>query len=633
MLEVQKFISSLPENVKNQYNAKVRNLENLSKRTPITEPVQELITREIAAFKRIVAEYHDKATSSTALGQSDDFSNYLGAIDPAKYRLNDTVFNEVREYADNILSTLMDSKFGKLIVIKIGNIMLRTNDFSDKIRFIGKVEESELGLSKESLLYFIDIAACNFEYFDYSKWAKVSDQELEHLRIEASKLSLDILYKAKSFCGEITRSEFDKFNKKLSKNKAAMKWLPPKRVERLAQEAGDLEIARDSIYDTLCYYLDQIKKTQHKIRSDAQIVDLDQLNRTIIYSVTQIKMIMLNNPEHMMGILQDSSDDFKYILSSLYSMLPDADELIPIFIRLTAKVIAQEQNSFVKQAMMSCLRSFNNISRFFPRENEEDLLFLSKFMHEFFLPFELKNIKPQLLEYFSQNTLVIKMLPFFKDRSYRDIIINLYNTDQTKLKSIFDRQTFVCLSTNRVSVGILLEWPSHKIKSIVPILATIKKPQGNDVYKLSRLFNENQEDFQVKLNSTVIEALQCGYCTLSEALSVNNEARRAVIFSNRVMKACRLECLKIPDLLLLNINDLRKLTSHNAILAMEKGGANFQELFKLLRDDPEKFKFITSADSGMKYVEGKSFADQCQRYESSKSYKRINSTPAKGMVR
>jgi hypothetical protein len=608
-------IALFPLEFQELYKAKLNNVKTLSQRKMITDPIHNLIFKELDALDKRLLEFN-KPKEKT---KSEKVSELIEATGKENELLNAAMKDEVLKFADDIVASLVDTEYGCLVLKELANIInANAVEFPVIEDFLCKLDRAQLSVDKESLLLFMDMCANNFEYFDYSSWSKITSDSLNDVRNNVSELLKKIMCDATGLITEgMEERDCAEFQRKLVIQTGDSTWLPAKIVDKNQQVDLDRKLALQSFRETFYYYSSAIERDLPK-RLTADESKKELLNGAIIRNLNSVKQIVLNNPDQIKTLLS-SYYDRTHILSMLMQAAPNSNEVMQIVLGQLREIVETSLNTRRVLGVMDSIRLVPMAVAYLhkPEYSNGELLFLRKVARGFFSLEELRVMSCSTLCEFAGYDFKIKILQHFSGPSDKMFLQNLYSEDRSKFSVIMSSEVLGCLANRTLSVGNLKSWDANKIKSITYMMSNIPALKSTDVGLLSELYNNSPAKFNKLYEGNVKEALIGGYCTLKEFNSINSDQRCDALFHNNVLKGHRLGLIRFKDLNQLHINDIRLLTHFNSIAAMQYGDVTFEKLFTTLRNNRNKFFYLINDESIVDYRHGVSFEVKSTAFHSS----------------
>ncbi len=612
--QVLEIVNTLSKDFKIEFAGKISQITALSKRIPLTRAIEQLVIRDLDQLSKRHKEALDIPAQSKT--KSDQIAELIEKFKKEKLHLAGTIQDELLGYAESILGSLVDSEYGQSLIFELQRrLSIEPFSFSSLLELVHKLDANKTGVSKESLLYFIDIVSGNFEYYEYDKWVKITSQDLKEVRTQAAILLRSVVKEVQKLVPELSDVAIKSYHAEMQAIKSDKKWLPQKFVERRNQEARDTEIARKSIFDTLQYYFLDALKAQRDFKSTNNKKKRRECGGAIIRNISNLKLIMQQNQSHMTELLRHYIFRER-IINLLTSLTMDAEELVQIVLNLTRQLLQTENEIHTKQNILHSIRLIPNAVGYLHKDDytAEEILFLSKVVSEHIPIPELLVMKKKDLELCAGSDDKIVLLSKFKTPEDRAFLLGCYRSKDEKLDTILLPEVMSYIKRDFITTSQIKKWNAAKMINIIALLLRVKTPDANDSERLSKLYDQSREAFNRLAANSSLEALGNGYCSVTEAIANNSESRHDVLFSNNSLKGYRLGLFTFQKLVNCSTEDIKLLTHSNAQAAIRKGGARFETLLRILKNDRPQFFFLTSADAKQKYENGICFEQRLEEY-------------------
>ncbi len=614
-LKVLEMVNTFSEGFRKEFAGKITQITALSKRIPLTQTVEQLVLKDLDQLSKRHSETLEIPAQS--MTRSDQLIELIEKFKKEKLHLAETIQHDLLGYAESILGTLLDSEYGQCILFELRHRLTAVpSNFINLLELVEKLDVKKAGVSKESLLYFIDIVSGNFEYYEYDKWVKLTSQDLRDVRTQAAILLRSVVKETQKLISELDNSLVERYKDNLAFVKVNSKWIPQKFVERRDQEARDAEIARASTFDTMQYYFLETMKAKRVLDGANNKRKKREAHGAMIRNVSNLKQIMVQHKEHLMILLNDFYFRHK-ILTSLNSIRPHSNELMQIFLSHLREFLSFENDSSLRDSIYVSVRQIPNVVSYLYKGqySAEEVLFLSRVLSESLSIPEIQVMKKKDLELYAGNSRKIILLTKFKNPEDRAFLFDCYRAKNEKLDALLLPSVIDCIERNIIVPSQVKLWNSVKIRNIASLLTIVKNQYVGDSERLSRLYDQSRDNFNQVAAHGSLEALERGYSTVAENIAINVDARREVLFSNNALKGYRVQLFKLTDLAQLNIQDIKLLTHSNSLAAMQIGGVKFENLFRILRSDKDMFMYLTSESAKYAYVHKTTFEQRMQQYK------------------
>jgi hypothetical protein len=607
-------IALFPLEFQELYKAKLSNIKVLSQRKVISKPIHELIFKDLDVLDRNLLEFNQPKEKT----KSEKVSELIDAAGKGNEVLNTAMKDEVLKFSDDIIASLVDTEYGRLVLKEFANIInANIVEFAVIENFLCKLDKAKLNVDKEALLLFMDMCVNNFEYFDYRSWSKITSDSLNDVKSNVSALLKKIICDAIELIGGMEEKDLEEFRRNVVARTDDRTWLPVKIVVKKQQLDLDINLALQGVRETFYYYLSALERDGLKLSVDDEVQN-ELLVGSIIRNVNSAKQIILNHPDQIKALLS-SYYDRNHIISILMRVVPHSNEAIQIILGKLREIVENSPNNSLVLGIMDSVRAIPMAVAYLHKTQytDRELLFLQRVVGGFFSLEALRAMDCNMLCEFAGYDFKIKILQHFNSSDDKIFLKNLYSADYEKFSVIMSREVLTCLASNAISVDNLKNWDVNKIKNISSVMSNISNLKPTDVALLSDLYDNSPKKFNKLHNENVKEALIGRYCTIREFIAISSDQRFDVLFSNNALKGHRLGVIKFKDLNQLHINDMRLLTHFNSVAAMQYGDVTFEKLFSTLRTDRNKFFYLTNDESIMDYRHGVSFEVKSTAFRSS----------------
>jgi len=216
--EVASYLRALSEDTIAKEKVRINTINLFVKREVISENVRTVILREIGVIHKNIANIQ--------IAKKDFLDVVVAKHKNNKSKIPDSITHTALDFLEVLREFFFSNKevnkqFGALLIFSILNNKRKTSDI---ISLLSKFYTTDDSI-RFSTLMMVDIAKNNYEYFNYSSWAKLTSIDLSEVKREVSEILLQAITECSPHIESI------KIKKHLFRNKPVASWKPQKRMD------------------------------------------------------------------------------------------------------------------------------------------------------------------------------------------------------------------------------------------------------------------------------------------------------------------------------------------------------------------------------------------------------------------